>query len=279
MGKYWLPVWGALRALHFLRAEFIFSSSVGGTIISQPMANQTIVVLTPNGINFPQTETPKPTNQTQDSLEKRLKAEIKVLGTIQILCGAMVLSWGIILVSVPSSPQYTPMLSILLKAAYPFVGALSFVISGILSVIMEKKSTKLLARSGVAANILSSLCALMGFILLSVNLAALDPTFWNCTLNKEGKVPKGHHFFRFLWPYAKVNCSMAKTILAGTLSVMLICTVLEFCLALLAAAVWWKEAQSNFAGSVLFLPQSYKNKSTIPAKAFSDPGNEELLPA
>uniref|UniRef100_A0A452QXM5 Membrane spanning 4-domains A6A n=1 Tax=Ursus americanus TaxID=9643 RepID=A0A452QXM5_URSAM len=125
MGKYWLPVWGALRALHFLRAEFIFSSSVGGTIISQPMANQTIVVLTPNGINFPQTETPKPTNQTQDSLEKRLKAEIKVLGTIQILCGAMVLSWGIILVSVPSSPQYTPMFSILLKAAYPFIGALS----------------------------------------------------------------------------------------------------------------------------------------------------------
>lgn len=54
----------------------------------------------------------------------------------------------------------------------------------------------------------------MGFILLSVNLAALDPTFWNCTLNKEGKVPKGHRFFRFLWPYAKVNCSMAKTILA-----------------------------------------------------------------
>ncbi|XP_034501918.1 membrane-spanning 4-domains subfamily A member 6A isoform X2 [Ailuropoda melanoleuca] len=216
------------------------------------MANQTIVVLTPNGINFPQTETPKPTNQRQDSLEKRLKAEIKVLGTIQILCGAMVLSWGIILVSVPSSPQYTPMLSILLKAAYPFVGALCFVISGILSVIMEKKSTKLLAQSGVAANILSSLCALVGFILLSVNLAALDPAFWNCTLNKEGK---------------------------GTLSVMLICTVLEFCLALLAAAVWWKEAHSNFAGSVLFLPQSYKNKSSMPAKAFSDPGNEELLPS
>lgn len=77
-------MWGALRALHFLRAEFIFSSSVGGTIISQPMANQTIVVLTPNGINFPQTETPKPTNQTQDSLEKRLKAEIKVLGVSPI---------------------------------------------------------------------------------------------------------------------------------------------------------------------------------------------------
>ncbi|XP_048071984.1 membrane-spanning 4-domains subfamily A member 6E-like isoform X3 [Ursus arctos] len=234
MGKYWLPVWGALRALHFLRAEFIFSSSVGGTIISQPMANQTIVVLTPNGINFPQTETPKPTNQTQDSLEKRLKAEIKVLG---------------------------------------------FVISGILSVIMEKKSTKLLAQIGVAANILSSLCALVGFILLSVNLAALDPAFWKCDLNKEDKVPLQHFYIPYMHPYVKEDCFIAKTTLAGTLSVMLICTVLEFCLALLAAAVWWKEAQSNFAGSVLFLPQSYKNKSTIPAKAFSDPGYEELLPS
>ncbi|XP_048071992.1 membrane-spanning 4-domains subfamily A member 6E-like isoform X4 [Ursus arctos] len=215
MGKYWLPVWGALRALHFLRAEFIFSSSVGGTIISQPMANQTIVVLTPNGINFPQTETPKPTNQTQDSLEKRLKAEIKVLG----------------------------------------------------------------AQIGVAANILSSLCALVGFILLSVNLAALDPAFWKCDLNKEDKVPLQHFYIPYMHPYVKEDCFIAKTTLAGTLSVMLICTVLEFCLALLAAAVWWKEAQSNFAGSVLFLPQSYKNKSTIPAKAFSDPGYEELLPS
>lgn len=44
----------------------------------------------------------------------------------------------------------------------------------------------------------------------------------------------------------------------GTLSVMLICTVLEFCLAVLAAVVWWKKAHSNFTGvSVLAcLPKS-----------------------
>uniref|UniRef100_A0A8P0SW13 Uncharacterized protein n=2 Tax=Canis lupus familiaris TaxID=9615 RepID=A0A8P0SW13_CANLF len=83
--------------------------------ISQPMASETIIVLTPNGINFPQTGKPKPTKQRQDSLEKRLKAEVKVFG----------------------------------------------------------------AQSTVAANILSFLCALLGFVLLSVNLAALDPAFWN----------------------------------------------------------------------------------------------------
>ncbi|XP_025735261.1 membrane-spanning 4-domains subfamily A member 6A-like [Callorhinus ursinus] len=241
------------------------------------MANQTIIVLTPNGINFPQTEEPKPTNQRQDSLEKHLKADVKVLGTIQILCGVMVLSLGIIVVSVPSSPQFTPMLSTLLKATYPFVGALCFVISGILSIIMEKKSTKPLAQSSVAANILSSLCALVGFILLSGNLAALDSAFWKCDLNREDRVPKGYSLFHYLHPYAKDDCFTAKTTLPGTLSVMLICTVLEFCMAALAAVVWWKQAYSDFAGSVLFLPQSYKNKSSIPAKAFSDPGYEELL--
>lgn len=36
--------------------------------------------------------------------------------------------------------------------------------------------------------------------------------------------------------------------LQGTLSVMLIYTVLEFCLAVLTAVVWWKQARSNFPG-------------------------------
>lgn len=34
----------------------------------------------------------------------------------------------------------------------------------------------------------------------------------------------------------------------GTMSIMLICTVLEFCLAVLAAVVWWKQAHSDFPG-------------------------------
>lgn len=39
---------------------------------------------------------------------------------------------------------------------------------------------------------------------------------------------------------------------------MLICTVLEFCVAVLAAVVWWKQAYSDFTGvSVLSgLPES-----------------------
>uniref|UniRef100_A0A8C8WQC0 Membrane-spanning 4-domains subfamily A member 6A n=1 Tax=Panthera leo TaxID=9689 RepID=A0A8C8WQC0_PANLE len=246
-------------------------------MLSRSMTNEAIAVLTPNGISFPQTGGPKPTNQRQYNLKKQLKAEVKVLGAIQILCGVLVLSLGIILVSVPSSPSFTPVFSTLLKAAYPFMGGLCFVISGTLSVIMEKKSTKPLVQSSVVANILSSLCALVGFILLSVTLDAVDPAFRKCTFNKEQRKPERTTFNYYINPYMDKECITAKTTLTGTLSVMLIYTVLEFCLAALSAVIWWKEAHSDFPGHVLFLPQSCKNKSSTPSKAFGDPGYEELV--
>lgn len=60
---------------------------------------------------------------------------------------------------------------------------------------------------------------------------------------------------------ASVDSSTANLVfppLQGTLSVMLIYTVLEFCLAVLSAVIWWKQAHSDFPGvSVLAgLPES-----------------------
>lgn len=52
-------------------------------MLSQPMTNETVVIVTSNGINLSQTENPKSTNQGQDIL-KKLKAEIKVLGVSPI---------------------------------------------------------------------------------------------------------------------------------------------------------------------------------------------------
>ncbi|VFV33013.1 Hypothetical predicted protein [Lynx pardinus] len=140
---------------------------------------------------------------------------------------------------------------------------------------MEKKSTKPL--SSVVANTLSSLCALVGFILLSVTLDAVDPAFRKCTFNKEQRKPEWTTFSYVINPYMDKQCITAKTTLTGTLSVMLIYTALEFCLAALSAVIWWKQAHSDFPGRVLFLPQSCKNKSSTPSKAFRDPGYEELV--
>uniref|UniRef100_A0A2K5YBX7 Membrane spanning 4-domains A6A n=1 Tax=Mandrillus leucophaeus TaxID=9568 RepID=A0A2K5YBX7_MANLE len=89
---------------------------------SQPVPNETMIVLPSNVINFSQAEKAEPTNQGQGSLKKRLQAEVKVIGTIQILCGVMVLSLGIMLASASFSPNFTQVTSTLLNSAYPFIG-------------------------------------------------------------------------------------------------------------------------------------------------------------
>ena len=48
-------------------------------MIPQVVTNETVTVISPNGVNFPQTDKPEPTHQMQDNLKKYLKAEIKVI--------------------------------------------------------------------------------------------------------------------------------------------------------------------------------------------------------
>uniref|UniRef100_A0A8D2FQF9 Membrane spanning 4-domains A6A n=1 Tax=Theropithecus gelada TaxID=9565 RepID=A0A8D2FQF9_THEGE len=104
-------------------------------MISQPVPNETVIVLPSNVINFSQAEKPELTNQGQGSLKTRLQAEVKVIGV----------------------------------------------------------------HSSLAGSILSALSALVGFILLSVNLAALNPASlqWNSVsdadLHSAGILPSCAH--------------------------------------------------------------------------------------
>ena len=52
-------------------------------MIPQVVTNETVTVISPNGVNFPQTDKPQPTHQLQDNLKKFLKAEIKVIAVNQ----------------------------------------------------------------------------------------------------------------------------------------------------------------------------------------------------
>nr|XP_035118706.1 membrane-spanning 4-domains subfamily A member 6E isoform X4 [Callithrix jacchus] len=176
---------------------------------SQPVPNETVIVLPSNAISSSQAEKPAPTNQGQDSLKKCLQAEVKVIGV----------------------------------------------------------------HSSQAGSILSALSALVGFILLSVNLAALNPALLQCELDKNNIPTRSYHYD----PVNIRDCYAAKASLTGTLSLMLICTVLEFCLAVLTSVLRWKQAHFDFSGSVHFLPHSYVSNSGMPSKMTHDPGYEELL--
>nr|XP_021532258.1 membrane-spanning 4-domains subfamily A member 6A-like isoform X3 [Aotus nancymaae] len=222
---------------------------------SQPVPNETIIVLPSNVINFSQAEKPAATDQGQDSLKKRLQAEVKVIGvkliqdvleTIQILCGMKVLGLGIILASASFSPNFSQVISTLLKSAYPFIGPLCFVIAGSLSITTEKRLTTSLVHSSLAGSILSALSALVGFILLSVNLAALNPALLQCELDKNNMPTRSHSYHYYT--IDTMDCYRAKVSLTGTLSLMLICTVLEFCLAVLTSVLRWIQVHSDISG-------------------------------
>uniref|UniRef100_A0A8C9UP10 Membrane-spanning 4-domains subfamily A member 6A n=1 Tax=Spermophilus dauricus TaxID=99837 RepID=A0A8C9UP10_SPEDA len=217
-------------------------------MISQPVPSANVAVLTSNGINFPQTENTRPTHSNLDNLKKRLKAEVKVIGTIQIMCGVMVLSLGIILASAPFSQHFTWVYSALLKSGYPFIGGLLFIVCGSLSIVTEKMSTEVLVNSSLITNILSALCALVGFFIIVANLAALGPAAEECVLKQQAKPTP---FFGYYYPHNGENyrgCYPAKASLAGVLSVMLIGTVLEAGLAVLISVLWWLQAHSDVPG-------------------------------
>ncbi|XP_004869761.1 membrane-spanning 4-domains subfamily A member 6A isoform X2 [Heterocephalus glaber] len=209
---------------------------------SQPIPSEALAVLTAQGIRLPQTEKPRAPSQTQQSLEKWLKAELSVFGTIQILCGVVVLSLGIILAAAPASPYFTTVFSTLIKSAYPFAGSLCFIVSGSLSIITEKKSTKPLVHSSLACSILSTVLAVLGVALLSYTLAALDSAFQECELSRMSR-PTTQSYFYFHRESYSTDCFVAKA------SVMI----------------------------VLFQSYSHKNNPSIFSKTHGDSGYEELV--
>ncbi|XP_075829661.1 membrane-spanning 4-domains subfamily A member 6B-like [Microtus pennsylvanicus] len=242
-------------------------------MIPQVVTNETVTVISPNGVNFPQTDKPQPTHQMQDNLKKYLKAEIKVIAAIQIMCGVMVLSLGIILASAPHTAHFTAVISVLLNSAYPFVGAACFIISGILSVIGETKLTKFLVEGSLITNILSILFAFMGIIIISVSLAGLHPASEQCEQSKLLR-PTERYFYRH--PLYN-DCPSTKNVLTGVLSLMLIFSVLELGLAMLAAMLWWKEGHSDFSRNVIFLSRNANNESGMESKSLCNPVYEQRL--
>ncbi|XP_005408136.1 PREDICTED: membrane-spanning 4-domains subfamily A member 6A-like isoform X2 [Chinchilla lanigera] len=155
------------------------------------------------------------------------------------------------------------------------VNVFGFIISGSLSIVAEKKSAKPLVHGSLACSILSTALALLGVALLSYTMAALDSAFQQCVSSSMSRPTTAYHFYD---PQDyRHGCSLAKASVMGTVSVMLICTALELCSAVLTAVLWWKQAQSDFPGSVLFQPESYKNNPYIFSKTHQDPGYEELV--
>ncbi|XP_036035823.1 high affinity immunoglobulin epsilon receptor subunit beta isoform X1 [Onychomys torridus] len=117
---------------------------------------------------LPEKPATPPPRQTWQTI---LKRDLEFLGATQILVGLICLCFGTIVYSALHIADFDEEVLLSYRAGYPFWGAVLFVLSGFLSVMCERKSTLYLVRGSLGANVVSSITAGIGIIILILNLS------------------------------------------------------------------------------------------------------------
>ncbi|XP_040860128.1 membrane-spanning 4-domains subfamily A member 5-like [Ochotona curzoniae] len=102
--------------------------------------------------------------ESQSTLEKLLVAKMKVSGTLQILFGIMIFSFGMIFHFSFVNPY--PRFPFIFISGYPVWGPIFFISSGALLISLKRKMTRPLIKAGQILNSLSALGAASGIVLL-----------------------------------------------------------------------------------------------------------------
>ncbi|XP_069409368.1 membrane-spanning 4-domains subfamily A member 3 [Ovis canadensis] len=149
---------------------------------------------------------------------------LQVLGAVQILNGAVILALGGFMHSVQnlSHPSSYFFFSVV-YTGYSTWGAIFFLVSGILSLLAGKKPTKTLLESSLGMHSASASVAVVGIVFLSMNLFANDPLLKDCQSSQPPAL-----------------CIYMEASSNGLISLMLVLTLLELCIACSVIALWLK---------------------------------------
>uniref|UniRef100_A0A452F7J5 Membrane spanning 4-domains A3 n=2 Tax=Capra hircus TaxID=9925 RepID=A0A452F7J5_CAPHI len=147
---------------------------------------------------------------------------LQVLGAVQILNAAVILALGGFMHSVQnlSHPSSYFFFSVV-YTGYSTWGAIFFLVSGILSVLAGIKPTKTLLESSLGMHCASASVAVVGIVFLSMNLFANDPLLKGCQSSQPPAL--------CIYMAASSN---------GLISLVLVLTLLELCVACSAIALW-----------------------------------------
>ncbi|XP_070582459.1 membrane-spanning 4-domains subfamily A member 8-like isoform X3 [Erythrolamprus reginae] len=208
--------------------------SNGGNIIQMAPGFPSVPLQASGAIPYPQYGAQQlgiPTNAPQrvpqkGPLERFFSADPKVLGTIQIMIGLIYLGFGSVLFSLVTSFYRT--LSAI--GGYPFWGGIFFISSGSVCVAAAKRPNRHLVKSSVGLNITSAIMSLSGSILHICDLI-------------------------FISLKIRYHCNDLDNVVCGLLSMLLLFSLLEFCIAVpLAHFGCWASCCSDDQPTMLYVP-------------------------
>ncbi|XP_034623578.1 membrane-spanning 4-domains subfamily A member 15-like [Trachemys scripta elegans] len=171
------------------------------------------------------------------------KGKNRVMGTIQIMMGFMHIGFGIVLTTITN--VYT---SVFVIGEIPFLGGVSFIISGCLSIGAEKNPTECAVKGSQTMNVISAIFALLGIVAFIIDL------------NINGLYHSNYDYYNYL--------VMAGN---GISIVLLIFTILEFCIAVATALFWCRATRLNSHESMLIVPNTIRADLMVPTAELPHP--------
>lgn len=145
--------------------------------------------------------------------------------------------------------------SIFIIGEIPFLGGVSFIISGCLSIGAEKSPTECAVKGSQATNIISAIFALLGIVAFIIDL------------NFNGLYRSSDDYYSYLVLLAGNGISI----------VLLIFTILEFCIAVATANFWCRATRLSPNEAMLIVPSTTRvDLAVVQAELPQPPSYSEL---
>ncbi|KAL2310103.1 hypothetical protein Nmel_006342 [Mimus melanotis] len=184
------------------------------------------------------------------------KGKNRVMGTIQIMTGFLHIGFGIVLTTLTN--VYT---SVFVIGEIPFLGGVSFIISGCLSIGAEKSPTECAVSfpgstpGSQTMNVISAIFALLGIVafIVDLNLNGLyRSTYYTDLVLLAGN---------------------------GISIVLLTFTILEFCIAVATANFWCRATRLSSNEAMLIVPSATRVDLAVPPVELPQPPSYSELAA